>query len=170
MTSVRANGISATLLASCLAIALAASLARSAGNSSPPQSPNAAPVLINTALITSDVGRLAAFYTEVLQTPPHKAGDSYVEFRTAAGVLALFAADAQEEYIPGSATPAQNRSVILEFKVNNVDHEYARLHAFIKQWVKGPTTQPWGTRSIYFRDPDGNLVDFFTWVRPRQNF
>jgi catechol 2,3-dioxygenase-like lactoylglutathione lyase family enzyme len=33
-------------------------------------------------------------------------------------------------------------------------------------WVKGPTTQPWGTRSIYFRDPDGNLVDFFAPVAP----
>lgn len=21
---------------------------------------------------------------------------------------------------------------------------------------------PWGTRSIYFRDPDGNLVDFYS--------
>lgn len=52
--------------------------------------------------------------------------------------------------------------MILEFSVANVDEEYARLHGLVKQWVKGPTTQPWGTRSIYFRDPDGNLVDFFT--------
>jgi catechol 2,3-dioxygenase-like lactoylglutathione lyase family enzyme len=45
--------------------------------------------------------------------------------------------------------------------VSDVDQEYARLHDLVKQWVKEPTTQPWGTRSIYFRDPDGNLVDFF---------
>lgn len=32
----------------------------------------------------------------------------------------------------------------------------------VKTWVKPPTTQPWGTRSIYFRDPDSNLVDFYT--------
>ncbi|HKW35048.1 MAG TPA: nuclear transport factor 2 family protein [Candidatus Acidoferrum sp.] len=31
----------------------------------------------------------------------------------------------------------------------------------MKIWVKPPTTQPWGTRSVYFRDPDGNLVNFF---------
>jgi len=31
--------------------------------------------------------------------------------------------------------------------------------------VKPPTTQPWGTRSVYFRDPDGNLVDFFALVK-----
>ena len=31
--------------------------------------------------------------------------------------------------------------------------------------VKSSTTQPSGTRSIYFRDPDGNLVNF---IRPRR--
>jgi len=123
---------------------------------------NQAPVLVNTCLITNDVKRLAAFYTQVLQMQPHQAADNYFEFRTSAGVLALFAADAQEKYIPGSATPGQNHSAILEFRVQDVDQEYSRLRELVKSWVKGPTTQPWGTRSIYFRDPDGNLVDFFT--------
>jgi catechol 2,3-dioxygenase-like lactoylglutathione lyase family enzyme len=80
--------------------------------------------------------------------------------------LAIFDADAQEKYIPGSAPPAQNRSSILEFNVANVDQEYARLQGIVQTWVKPPTTQSYGTRSIYFRDPDGNLVDFFTRVKP----
>jgi catechol 2,3-dioxygenase-like lactoylglutathione lyase family enzyme len=124
------------------------------------EAPPAGAVLINTCLITNDVRGLTTFYAQVLQTEPHKEGENYVEFRTSTGVLALFAADAQEKYIPGSATPAQNRSAILEFRVSDPDREYARLRNSVK-WVKGPTTQPWGTRSIYFRDPDGNLVDFF---------
>lgn len=121
-----------------------------------------APVLINTCLITSDVNRLSDFYTKVLKTKPDRMGSDYVEFRTGAGVLAIFSAEAQEKYIPGSAKPGENHSAILEFKVTDVDQEYARLHDFVQTWVKGPTNQPWGTRSIYFRDPDGNLVDFFT--------
>jgi uncharacterized glyoxalase superfamily protein PhnB len=98
---------------------------------------------------------------------PHKADESYVDFRTGTGVLALFSAEAQEKYIPGSTMPGQNHSAILEFRVSDVDQEYARLHDVVKQWVKAPTTQPWGTRSIYFRDPDGNLVDFFAQVAPQ---
>jgi catechol 2,3-dioxygenase-like lactoylglutathione lyase family enzyme len=121
-----------------------------------------APALINTCLITSDVNRLAAFYTKVLKTEPEKTGNDYVEFHTGAGILAIFSADAQEKYIPGAAKSGENHSSILQFKVNDVDQEYARLHEFVQTWVKGPTNQPWGTRSIYFRDPDGNLVDFFT--------
>jgi catechol 2,3-dioxygenase-like lactoylglutathione lyase family enzyme len=124
--------------------------------------PDRAPVLINTCLITSDVNKLSAFYAKVLKTEPEKTSNDYVEFRTGAGVLAIFSAEAQEKYIPGAAKPGENHSAILEFKVNDVDQEYERLHEFVQTWVKGPTNQPWGTRSIYFRDPDGNLVDFFT--------
>ena len=55
----------------------------------------------------------------------------------------------------------------LEFEVADVDQEYSRLQTIVKHWVKPPTAQPWGTRSIYFRDPDGNLIDFYAWVKPR---
>ena len=128
----------------------------------PEAQPHVEPALINTCLITNDVKALTAFYSQVLQIEPRQSGDDYVEFPTKVGTLALFAATAQEKYIPGSAPAGQNRSSIVEFRVGNVDKEYARLRPLVKLWVKGPTTQPWGTRSIYFRDPDGNLLDFFT--------
>ncbi len=121
-------------------------------------------MLAHTCLITNDVKGLAAFYARVLQIEPRWSGDDYVEFHTGAAVLALFSAGAQQRYIPGSALPAQNHTAILEFEVLDVDREYARLGNSVR-WVKGPTTQPWGTRSIYFRDPDGNLIDFFTTAR-----
>jgi catechol 2,3-dioxygenase-like lactoylglutathione lyase family enzyme len=127
------------------------------------------PVLINTCLISNDVKTLAAFYQQILRMEPQFDSGTYVEFRTGAGVLAIFDAAAQEKYIPGAATGGANRSVVMEFRVDDLDAEYARLQGIVKTWVKGPTTQPWGTRSIYFRDPDGNLVDFFTVAKARGN-
>lgn len=125
------------------------------------RAPGQNPVLIKTCLISSDIQALAAFYERVLKTAPQFDGDRYAEFRTGTGVLSLFDARAQESYIPGSAESSANRSAILEFEVADVDGEYARLQEIVKTWVKPPTTQPWGTRSIYFRDPDGNLVNFY---------
>jgi uncharacterized glyoxalase superfamily protein PhnB len=112
-------------------------------------------------LISNDVKRLVDFYEPVLALKASWSGSDYAELRTNAAVLAVFAADAQEEYIPRAAQAAENRSVILQFRVADVDVEYKRLQSLVKIWVKPPTTQPWGTRSIYFRDPDGNLVDFY---------
>jgi len=119
------------------------------------------PVLINTCLITTNVNQLVNFYENVLGMKAQWSGAQYAEFRTGVGVLAIFSADAQEKYIPGSADAASNRSSILEFQVADVDRQYARLQTLVTLWVKKPTTQPWGTRSLYFRDPDGNLVDFY---------
>ncbi len=123
------------------------------------------PALRHTCLITNNVQRLLEFYGRVLQISPKTTGSDYAEFATGGGVLAVFSAIAQEKYIPGSAKPAENKSAILEFEVADVDREYARLRGIVKDWVKTPATQPWGTRSIYFRDPDGNLVDFYAWVK-----
>jgi catechol 2,3-dioxygenase-like lactoylglutathione lyase family enzyme len=125
------------------------------------QTSGRSPVLVNTCLVTNRVSELVDFYKRVLGIEARVVSDRYAEFPTGVGVLALFSAKAQEVYIPGSAQPAQNKSVILEFRVADVDREYQRLRNVVKSWVKGPTTQPWGTRSIYFRDPDGNLVDFW---------
>jgi catechol 2,3-dioxygenase-like lactoylglutathione lyase family enzyme len=150
----------------CLITVVATPVRRPGEIGSPRSIPNTAPRLINTCLVTNDVKRLAAFYAQVLGIEAHRVDATYVDFRTNTAVLALFAAEAQEKYIPGSATAGQNHSAILEFQVTDVDQEYARLNGLVQHWVKGPTTQPWGTRSIYFRDPDGNLVDFFAPVAP----
>jgi catechol 2,3-dioxygenase-like lactoylglutathione lyase family enzyme len=57
---------------------------------------------------------------------------------------------------------------MLGFEVENVDTEFARLEARRQlgtEFIIQPTTMPWRNRSIYFRDPDGNLVNLFSRVR-----
>jgi uncharacterized glyoxalase superfamily protein PhnB len=126
------------------------------------------PVFVNTCLITGRFTELVDFYQHALGVSPQSvSGGVYAEFPTGRGVLAIFSAEAQAKYIPGAAEPANNRSAILEFRVTNVDAEYVRLQRFAETWVKPPTNQPWGTRSLYFRDPDGNLVDFYSPGKPR---
>ena len=58
---------------------------------------------------------------------------------------------------------AENRSAIIEFITADVDKIYNGQSTFLAPYlVQEPTTMPWGNRSLLFRDPDGNLVNFFT--------
>ena len=68
-------------------------------------------------------------------------------------------------FVAGAARPADNHSAIIEFRVGDVDEAFRRLTQVIGDVVQEPTTMPWGNRSLLFRDPDGNLVNFFTPVR-----
>jgi uncharacterized glyoxalase superfamily protein PhnB len=120
------------------------------------------PFLVKSCVVTESVSRLVGFYEPILQQKAEWSSADYAEFATGVGVLAIFSSTAQEKYIPGSAEGGRNRSLILEFKVADVDSEYQRLKGIVKTWVKPPSTQSWGTRSICFRDPDGNLVDFYS--------
>ena len=55
-----------------------------------------------------------------------------------------------------------NKSAIIEFLVGNVDEEYEKIKDLTDDIVQELTTMPWGNRSLLFRDPDGNLINFFT--------
>ncbi len=65
-------------------------------------------------------------------------------------------------FAPGSARPADNHSAIVEFLVDDVDRVHKSLADVLTDVVNGPATMPWGNRSLLFRDPDGNLVNFFS--------
>lgn len=60
-----------------------------------------------------------------------------------------------------ASQPGRNNSVILEFEVEDVDVEFARLKDDLEDVVLEPSTMPWGNRSTLFRDPDGNLVNLY---------
>ena len=47
-----------------------------------------------------------------------------------------------------------------------VDKEYARIIEQGGQPVLEPTTEPWGQRTCYIADPEGNLVEIASFNRP----
>lgn len=50
-----------------------------------------------------------------------------------------------------------------------VDKEYARIIAQGGQSVLEPTTEPWGQRTCYIADPEGNLIEIGSFNRPFDN-
>ncbi|NGX06858.1 VOC family protein [Mycobacteroides franklinii] len=117
---------------------------------------------VSARIITADVNRLVTFYEMVTETAAVWANELFAEIPTSVSTLAIGSDKTVPLFGQGSAEPAANRSVILEFIVDDVDAEYARLRAQLSEIVTEPTTMPWGNRALLFRDPDGNLVNLFT--------
>ena len=113
-----------------------------------------------TRLVTEDVPGLAAFYEKLLGVPSRGDGD-YVELHPDGTVLAIVSRRAAEQMHGGSWAAGANRSAILEFSVEDVDGERARIDGFVTDWLQQPKDMPWGNRSMLFRDPDGNPVNLF---------
>ncbi|WP_320776429.1 VOC family protein [Streptomyces sp. CRN 30] len=122
--------------------------------------------LVSVRVITDDPARLVAFYEKVTGTAADWANDDFAEVRTASGTLAIGSTRTVPLFAPGSARPADNRSVILEFRVDDVDAVHTELRTWVEEFVTEPTTLPWGNRSLLLCDPDGNLVNLFTPVTP----
>jgi catechol 2,3-dioxygenase-like lactoylglutathione lyase family enzyme len=116
----------------------------------------------STRIITGDVARLVAFYERATGARVTWANEDFAELRTPSATLAIGSTRTVPLFAPGSARPAENHSVILEFRVDDVDTTYKTLRTFVDDFVNEPTTMPWGNRSLLLRDPDGNLVNFFT--------
>ena len=121
---------------------------------------------VSIRIITGDVARLVAFYERATGVQATWATEDFAELRTAGATLAIAGTRTVPLFAPGSARPADNHSVITEFLVDDVDRVHQDLAGFVTDVVAGPTTMPWGNRSLLFRDPDGNLVNFFTPVTP----
>ncbi|MET8191533.1 VOC family protein [Streptomyces sp. NPDC005246] len=121
---------------------------------------------ISIRIITGDVARLVEFYERAAGAQATWANEDFAELKTAGATLAIGSTRTVPLFAPGSARPADNHSVITEFLVDDVDSVYNNLTGFVTDFVTKPTTMPWGNRSLLFRDPDGNLVNFFTPVTP----
>jgi predicted enzyme related to lactoylglutathione lyase len=121
---------------------------------------------VSTRLITDDIKRLVRFYAEVTGLSPTWYTDDFAEIVTPSGTLAIGSTRTMQLFGAGAAQPADNHSAIIEFRVADVDEEYEKLKRVVSDFVQRPTTQPWGNRSLMFRDPDGTLINFFTPVSP----
>jgi predicted enzyme related to lactoylglutathione lyase len=123
---------------------------------------------VSTRLITDDIKRLVGFYEEISGLPAKWYTDDFVELATPSCTLAIGSTRTMALFGAGAARAADNHTAIIEFRVDDVDREYERLESVVGDVVQRPTTQPWGNRSLLFRDPDGNLINFFTPVRMPQ--
>jgi predicted enzyme related to lactoylglutathione lyase len=118
---------------------------------------------VSIRIITADIKRLTHFYEQITGIPVTMYTEEFGELKTNAGTIAIGSTRTLQVFGGAIARAAENHSVILELQVDDVDAKYSKLSGVIgNSLVQAPTTMPWGNRSLLFRDPDGNLVNFFT--------
>jgi len=124
--------------------------------------------LVQSRIVTDDVAPLAAFYARLVRVPV-VLNDYYVEVPAGAmsvGFSRCRFTEYREDQAACPGCPQRRTEIILDFQAGDVDAEYQRIAALSVDWVTPPTTQPWGNRSMIFRDPAGNLVSVFSPGRP----
>jgi catechol 2,3-dioxygenase-like lactoylglutathione lyase family enzyme len=117
---------------------------------------------VSLRVITNDIKRLVRFYEQITGLSATWYTEEFAELPTSSCTLAIASKRTMELFGAGAARPADNHTAIIEFRVDDVDREFNKLKGVINEFVQEPTTQPWGNRSLLFRDPDENLINFFT--------
>lgn len=124
----------------------------------------------NVRLLVKDYKKCFKFYTEKLGFEPVWGDENgcYASFKVAEGIegFALFVSDYMAASVGNSdkTQPIDCREkMMVSFEVENVDDTY---QAFLKKnicFINEPTDMPdWGMRVVYLRDPEENLIEFFT--------
>jgi len=117
--------------------------------------------LVQARFVTDDVPGLAAFYARLVRTTA-ALNDYYVEVQAGPASVG-FSRRRFTEYTGDLASgPRGTGAFILDFQADDADAEYPRIAALGVDWVMRPATQPWGNRSMIFRDPQGNLINVFS--------
>src|SRR5215831_20474259 len=110
--------------------------------------------LNQVSLPTTNVDYSAAFYrrlgfTQIVSSPP-----TYARFECPLGESTFS--------LHQVVAVAEGAGVIVYFECADLDAHYQRLVSNGVVFDSPPTDQPWLWREAYLRDPDGNVICFFS--------
>lgn len=114
-----------------------------------------------TVIFARDLPKMRRFYEDVMRFPTHRElGSQWIEYRVGPNILAL---TERGVMFNDPAPPSGALSVQLALRVSpsDVDGCADELAAAGVMIESPPTDQPWGHRTLFFRDPDGNVVEIF---------
>ena len=121
-------------------------------------------------LFTTDNAKMVAFYRNIFGFQTEWNGrDPKVEMPLGTSRISLFPRDAFEQMTSHEyAYPyGTNGTMELSFDVPtfaDVDKEYDRTVSMGAKPIFFPTTEPWGQRTSYVADPEGNLIEISSFV------
>jgi len=123
-------------------------------------------------LFVRDMGRMIRFYRDVLGFEIREDEDTSNVYLIKDGTLfLLYGRDDFErmthrryEYIKGLNGHSELALYVDTFQ--EVDEQFRRVVALGATPVLAPETEPWGQRTCYIADPEGNLIEIGSFNKP----
>jgi catechol 2,3-dioxygenase-like lactoylglutathione lyase family enzyme len=114
-----------------------------------------------TVIFVRDMAAMRSFYQDILGFPlARELSPRWIEYRVGGNTLTLARPSLTAADIP---TPSGSASLQLAFKVSAAEVDRC-ADELVRQGVdllSPPTDQAFGHRTLFFRDPDGNLLEVF---------
>jgi catechol 2,3-dioxygenase-like lactoylglutathione lyase family enzyme len=120
-------------------------------------------------LFVIDLPQMVAFYRDIigLKVQTEVAGE-YAEFHHEGIRFSMYVREKVPELLGQAPSYPQGLNGTFELAIDlphfaDVDSEYARLVDAGARSISPPRDEPWGMRSSYVADPDGNLLEIGSW-------
>lgn len=123
-------------------------------------------------LFVKDMAVMIRFYRDVLGFEIKEAEDASNVYLIKDGTLFLlygredFEGMTHRTYAYGEGLNGRCEIALSVDTFDNVDEEFAKAIDKGAQSVMEPTTEPWGQRTCYIADPEGNLIEIASFNRP----
>ncbi len=110
-------------------------------------------------LLCNEVATMRDFYRDVLDFEIDEDGEDWVKFRVGSGHLTL---RPRGRWYDGSVT-GDGASVQLSFRVapEGINTAHQELLGKSVEILEPPTDQSFGHRTLYFKDPEGNILEIY---------
>jgi Glyoxalase/Bleomycin resistance protein/Dioxygenase superfamily. len=106
--------------------------------------------LLSIRLIVKDIQQSVTFYEEILGLAAQWFTPDFAEFSTDSITIAIGSTRTMQLFGDNLVVAGNSSPIIIEFLVENVDHEYIRIKNSASKIIQEPTTMPWGNRSLLF--------------------
>ena len=123
-------------------------------------------------LLVNDMAEMIRFYRDVLGFEIREAEDTSNVYLVKDGTLFLLygrtdfekMTDRRYDYVKGLNGHFEIALYVDTFEEVDTSFRYALENGAAP--VMNPTTEPWGQRTCYIADPEGNLIEIGSWNRP----